>query len=141
MMKLRKSLEVDGVVAEPREGDGVDPREEKKKAGRTPRDKRNYATLRLASQIRDTLDLVIPQCGDPDLVSFAVGTVEPSAKGTTFVVQVYSTDHSADYDPRAVKEALEAVRPRLRAEVAKEVTRKNAPEFKFDVLPPRVQPK
>ena len=48
---------------------------------------------------------------------------------------------SADYDPAEIKSALDSVKPRLRAEIAKEVTRKNAPDFKFDVLPPRVQPK
>ena len=123
------------------EGDGVDPREEKKRKIRSSSDKRDYSAFRLASQIRDVLDLVIPQTGNPLLVSFSVGVVEPSATGGNFVVQVYSTDHAADYDPREIKKALDSLKPRLRAEVAKEVTRKNDPDFKFDVLPSKVQPK
>jgi hypothetical protein len=124
------------------EGDGVDPREEKKaRLARTAAGKRDYAVLRLASQIRDILDLALPASGHPLLASMVVGAVEPSSTGATYVVQVYSADHAADYDPREVKAALDQMKPRLRAEVAKEVTRKNAPDFKFDVLPPRVQPR
>lgn len=141
MTKLGKGIGIERLAGEPREGDGLDPKEERKRAGRTAADKRNYATLRLASQIRDVLDLTIPLCGQALLAGFAVGSVEPSAKGTTFVVQVYSTDPTADYDPREIVGALASVKTRLRAEVAKEVTRKNAPEFRFDVLPPGVQPK
>jgi ribosome-binding factor A len=130
------------IVAELTEGDGIDPKEEKRSLRRGEiSGKPNYAILRLASQIRDALDLAIPQSGHPLLVSFVVGSVEPSTTGKTFVAQVYSTDSSADYDPAEIKSALDSVKPRLRAEIAKEVTRKNAPDFKFDVLPPRVQPK
>ena len=124
------------------EGDGVDPKEERKQRIRSmAADKRDYSALRLASQIRTVLDLVLMQCGNPLLASFAVGAVEPSPSGGNFVVQVYSTDPTADYDPREVKKTLDALRPKFRSEVAQEVTRKVTPVLKFDVLPPGVQPK
>ncbi len=129
-------------VGEWNEGDGVDPREEKKSRKiRGLHEKADYSVFRLAGQIKATLDLVIPQCGDPLLSSFAVGAVEPSPAGGIFVVQVFSVNPTADYDIRQVKAALTKMKTRLRAEVAKDVTRKKAPDFKFDVLPPGVQPK
>ena len=124
------------------EGDGVDPREDKKRRTRSlAAGKRDYSALRLARQIRDVLDLVLLQCGSPLLASFAVGAVEPSPTGGPFVVQVYSTDPAADYDPREIKRALDTLKPKFRSEVAQDVTRKNAPDLKFDVLPPGVQPR
>ena len=124
------------------EGDGVDPREEKKRWTRSlATGKRDYSALRLARQIRDVLDLVLLQWGSPLLASFAVGAVEPSPTGGPFVVQVYSTDPAADYDPREIKKALDTLKPKFRSEVAQDVTRKNAPDLKFDVLPPGVQPR
>jgi hypothetical protein len=36
--------------------------------------------------------------------------VEPSASGTTFTVQVYSTDQEAEYDPHEVKDLLRAMK-------------------------------
>jgi hypothetical protein len=124
-----------------RDGDGVDPREDKKRRKRSFSNTRDYPARRLAGQIRDVLDLVIPQSKHSLLCSFAVGSVEPTETGGNFVVQVYSTDPTTDYDPREIKATLDKMKPRLRAEVAKDVTRKNAPDFKFDVLPPRVQPR
>jgi ribosome-binding factor A len=129
-------------VTELSEGDGIDPKEEKRQRIRSAAaGKRDYSALRLASQIRDVLDLVLLQCGDPLLASLAVGAVEPSLTGGSFVVQVYSTDPAAEYDPREIKKTLDMLKPEFRSEVAKEVTRKNAPNLKFDVLPPGVQPK
>lgn len=69
-----------GTAAEWREGDGIDPRIEKKREKRVSGQKRDYSALRLASQIRNTLDLLIPQTGHPFLASFAVGSVEPICK-------------------------------------------------------------
>jgi hypothetical protein len=123
------------------EGDGIDPREEKKHLLRAATNKPSYSTLRLASQIRDTLNLEIPHCGNSLLSPFLVGIVEPYGIGSNFVVQVYSTDQKDKYDARMVKEALDKMKPKLRMEVAKNVTRKKAPDFKFDVLPPGVQPR
>lgn len=128
-------------AAEWREGDGVDPRIEKKREKRVSAQKSDYSALRLASQIRSILDLLIPQSGHPLLSSIVVGTVEPYAKGSNFVVQVYSTDTAADYDPLEIKAALDSLKSFLRTEVAKDITRKKVPELKFDVLPPHVLPK
>ena len=142
MSKLRKNREIKSVVTELREGDGIDPKEEKKRClAHGSNDRRDFLARRLASQIRDILNLAILQYGDPLLASFVVGTVEPSAAGGNFVVQLYSVNHSDDYDPSQVNAIFNEIKPRLRAEVAKSVNRKKTPDFKFDVLPPRVQPR
>jgi hypothetical protein len=83
----------------------------------------------------------IPNSPNSLLSSFGVGHVEPYGIGSNFVVQVYSKDPKTEYDPHEVKVALENLKARLRMEVAKNVTRKKAPDFKFDVLPPRIQPR
>ncbi len=142
MNKRKSSRDIGCSAAELRDGDGVEPRRESRmRASPGNPARRNHSDLRLARQIGDAIWPLISQCGNPLLASLAVGAVEPSPKGTVFVAQVYSTDPAADYDPREVKEALDALKPKLRAAVAREVTRKHAPDFKFDVLPPRVQPK
>ena len=69
------------------------------------------------------------------------GCIAQSKPGTTFTVQVYSTDPSADYDPHQIGKLLNTIKPGLRAEVAQAINRKNAPNFTFDVLPPHVQPR
>ncbi|MGA2507068.1 MAG: hypothetical protein ABSF80_06310 [Chitinispirillaceae bacterium] len=132
---------VHSVTDELGEGDGIDPRDEKKHRIGSAKNKRGYAAYRLASQIRDVLNLEIPHSGNQILNSFIVGHVEPYGIGSNFVVQVYSTDHTTEYDPHEIKDALDNLKSRLRREVAKNVTRKKAPDFKFDVLPPRVQPR
>lgn len=139
---MGKKRRVDDVVGEIREGDGVDPKEEKvAQRACDARGKPDYAVLRLANKIKDALNIFLPLCGTPGLEVFAVNSVEPSAKGTSFVVQVFSTDPSAQYEPREVKAALLAAKPALRAQVARETNRKNAPDFTFDILPARVLPK
>jgi len=131
----------DSVIDELGEGDGIDPREEKKQRSRSSSKKRDNSTVRLAGEIRNILDMEIPHCGHPLLASFLVATVEPYGVGTNFVVQVYSTDSSLKYDPDEVKSALTEMKPKLRMEVVRTINRKKAPDFKFDVLPPGVQPR
>ena len=123
------------------EEDGFVPKEEKRRRTRSAATgKRDYSAFRLASQIREGLDLALLQCGNPLLASLAVGAVEPSPTGGSFIVQVYSTDPTADYDPREIKKTLDMLKPKFRFEVAKEVTRKNAPNLKFDSCHPESSP-
>jgi ribosome-binding factor A len=136
-----KKRSIHSVTDELGEYDGIDPRDEKKHRIGASNNKRDYSALRLASQIREILNLVIPYSGNALLTSFIVGHVEPYGIGSNFVVQVYSTDHETEYDPNEIKVALNNMKSKLRMEVAKNVTRKKAPDFKFDVLPPRVQPR
>jgi len=142
MSKEQKSSSIDSLAGELREGDGIDPRLEKKaRQIKTLRGKPNYAVLRLGGQIRDTLVETLGQSPDSLLASFSVGAVEPTASGTTFVVQVYSSDPSLEYDMDEVKALLQACKPTLRWEVAHAVNRKKVPNFRFEVLPPHVQPR
>lgn len=142
MSKEQKNSKIDSLAGELREGDGIDPRLEKKaRQIKTLRGKPNYAVLRLGEQIRNTLVETLGQSPDSLLASFSVGAVEPSASGTTFVVQVYSIDPSLEYDMDEVKALLKASKPTLRWEVARAVNRKKVPGFRFEVLPPHVQPR
>ena len=142
MAKQRKLDECQSVADELRDDDGIDPREYKKiHQVLTSSGKPDYSAFRLAKQIRIVLDVMIPQSGNPLLVSFVVGSVKPSPKGGPFIVQVYSSDESMDYDPRQIKCMLDEMKPGMRAELAKEINRKKTPDFKFDILPPRVQPR
>ena len=142
MPAKRKKPVSDSLASEKREGDGIDPREEKKsEQNRTRRGKPNYAVLRLAKQIGDTLTVSIGKSKDPILSSFVVNAVEPSPSGTSFVVQVFSSNPELEYEPREIKAILKDEKPRLRADVANTVKRKKAPDFTFDVLPMHVQPK
>ena len=112
-----------------------------KRQNRTLRGKPNYAALRLGEQIHNTLVDALSQSPDSLLASFSVGAVEPSISGTTFIAQVYSIDPSLEYDIDEVKALLKASKPKLRSEVASAVSRKKAPDFRFEVLPPHVQPR
>jgi len=142
MSKRKKTGEFGNLVGEFREGDGVDPREEKtSKLARIRRGKPNYSVLRLAGEIERVLNSALAQAKDPALESITVSSVMPSTSGTTFIAQIYSTDVEAEYDPTKVRALLTAMRPGLRAEGARAVNRKNAPNFTFDVLPPHVQPR
>ena len=142
MSKERKNSRIDSLVGELRDGDGIDPRlENKARQIKTLRGKPNYAVLRLGEQIHNTLVETLGQSPDSLLASFSVGAVEPSASGTTFVVQVYSNDPSLEYDMDEVKALLKASKSTLRSEVARAVNRKKVPDFRFEVLPPHVQPR
>lgn len=81
----------------------------------------------------------IPHCGPPFLASNLVATAEPHGVETNFVVQEFSTDSSLKHDPDEVKSAPPETKPKLRMEAVGTTNRKNALDFKFDVLPPGVQ--
>ena len=123
------------VAAEFRSGDGVDPKEERRRRdGRERRGKPNYANERLASQIYDALCLssVLVDIG---LEDFAFVSVRPEARPGRFVVEVACHDpHHAD-DPEAVQQRLQTVRGGLRADVAAFIHRKKVPELLFEIRP------
>ena len=140
MSKMKKNRHIKPAAAAWGEGDGIPAKEDKKiRLDRDVHDKHEYSALRLAGRIREILNLEIPESGNPLLSGFVVGSVLPSGGGN-FIAQVYSTVPGAVYDPATIKAILDAMKPELRAEVAHEVTRKKAPYFKFEVLPPGMQP-
>lgn len=125
-----------------REGDGVDPKEEKKRAQAVLRKgKPDHAVFRLASQIGTAIRMSMQLSGDALLCSFDVSTVEPTTSGNSFRVQVFATDTTMEYDPRRIKELLDAAKPRFRQDIAGEIHRKKVPDITFDVLPPHVCPR
>jgi len=104
--------------------------------GVSRQDKPNHGAKRLATAIEATLSQVLPLAGDPQLLHFGIAAVLPLSHGKRFVVQVHSLDPDLTYDPEAILEALQRVKPFLRREVAQDVQRKHAPDFRFQVFPP-----
>lgn len=127
------------IAAEIREGDGIDPREEKKhRLASRRRAKPDHAAERLGQEMRENLALSMPE--DPRLEVFRVATVSSTGKGNTFVVQVYCTDPNLSYSPDSIQKILQDNKGKLRAEVALGIHRKRVPDLKFEVLPPGVAP-
>ncbi len=142
MPGTEKHVMASSLTDELREGDGVDPKEEKKKAQAVLRKgKPDHAVYRLASQIGTALRMSMQLSGDALLAGFDVSTVEPTTSGNSFRVQVFATDSSMEYDPRHIKELLDAAKPRFRQDIADEINRKKVPDITFDVLPPHVFPR
>jgi len=142
MAEKYPNSKLESLVREIREGDGVDPRHEKKSRQiKTLRGKPNYAALRLGEQIHDTLVETLGQSEEGLLASFSVGSVDPVGTGGAYIVQVYSNDPTLEYDTKEVMDLLKVSKPALRAEVARAVNRKKTPDFKFEVLPAHIQPR
>jgi ribosome-binding factor A len=138
--QTQQHSKLESLVGEVREGDGIDPRYEKKsRQMKTLRGKPNYAALRLGEQIHDTLVETLGQTEDSLLASFSVGSVEPSSSGGAYVVQVYSIDPALEYNTNEVNALLQASKPALRSEVTRAVSRRKTPDFRFEVLPPHIQ--
>ncbi len=141
LKKQRKDKDILNVIGGRRNGDGLDPREEQKAdLAKRRRGKTDYSVLRLAGQIKKVLDGSLAMAENPVLDAFAVSAVEPSGSDAMFIVQVFSTDPAAEYAPREVQAILNSMKGYLRTEVAQAVHRKNAPDLRFEVLPPHVQP-
>ncbi len=122
-----------------REGDGIDPREEKKqRLASRRRAKPDHAAERLGQEMRETLAVSLPD--DSRLEGFAVGSVLSTGKGNCFLVQVYCTDPSRTFAPDSIQKILQENKGNLRAEVAQGIHRKRVPDLKFEVLPPGVGP-
>ena len=138
---FRRERSLSGLSRERGDLDGVDPRDEKRKRdNHSRRDKPDYSILRLAGEVASTLSQVLPLTGDPLLIPFGIASVLPQSRGLHFLVQVYSTDPGLNYDPAEILNALQRAKPYFRQEVAQDVSRKYAPDFRFQVLPPGVQP-
>jgi ribosome-binding factor A len=88
--------------------------------------------LRLCRQVREQLDLALAELGDPTLEGTHVHEVGYVGGTHTMRVDV-TAPHGAD--PTAIAARLEAVRGRLRSEIAAAIHRKRTPMLCFAVLP------
>jgi ribosome-binding factor A len=121
--------------------DGLDPRHEKRsRLAGSRRAKPDYAALRLAGEIASSLNLLLASSSDSNLSGFAVASATPTGKGSHFLVRIYATDSTFAFDPERVMASLKRAKPFFRQEIASAITRKHAPDFRFQLLPPGAQP-
>jgi len=119
------------LCAELHPDDGVDPRDEKRRAARVER-KNDHKVWQLCKQVAHTLHLALGALPDADaLAGVIVQAVEPAPNAgrlrVTFAVA----------DPRQIPEVSAVVERhagRLRAEMAAAITRRRAPELVFAVV-------
>ncbi len=96
--------------------------------------KQDRHTLQLCSQVAEALHLALLDSQDDDLRDLSVLEVVPLSGAGCLLVRVsYPARVPADLSKVQVKLG-EAVKE-LRAEVAKEITRRRAPELHFQVVP------
>ena len=113
-------------------------------AGRKPSrggdgEKGRHKTLQLCRQVQRALSLCLGgECGDEVLRSLYVESVEPAPDASRLLVRVIMP-RSMHISPIEVLGRLDRVSGTLRAEVARAITRKRAPELSFlpvvEVLP------
>jgi ribosome-binding factor A len=87
----------------------------------------------LCRQAHQRLDLVLAgELHDPNLDGLWVVDVQPEPGGAALLVTVAAPD-GAELEP--IRASLDAIRGRLRSEVAAAITRKRTPHLRFAVIP------
>lgn len=121
------------MVAEQRQGDGIDPRLERRGRQRSrERGKADYAADRLASQIGRCANANL---GDGILCDFYVQRVW-YGKGNHFTIELRANDPTLSFDLDVVQSEAARRLPLLRTELAREIHRKKVPTLAILVLPP-----
>ena len=120
------------------EGDGLDPRHERRRGG--VRGKPDYSSERLRNRLREAIGLATSLPAVPGLDSFVVADVAYAGRGNCYSVVVYCEDPERNYDPEEVRGILIARKGTLRADIANAITRKKVPDLVFMVLPPGTSP-
>jgi ribosome-binding factor A len=129
---FRRIRNPESLAAELREGDGIDPRlERRKNLSSRHKDKPNHAAVRLAGQIAKTIR---GNVGDGPLADFDVVSVQP-AKGNVFLVTLGPMTPELDYNESQILDQANARSGHLRSEIACSITRKKVPGLLFRVLP------
>jgi hypothetical protein len=128
--------EVEGVS---REGDGVDPREEAKRAQRASRrrrqgeSQRTHRHERYLAQVHQEIDFALQLATSPVLNALMVREVVD--EGGSLLVVLGPQDPTAVLDLSEAKLELQHASSMLSREVAREITRKQAPKLSYVVLP------
>ncbi|MDB5343075.1 MAG: ribosome-binding factor [Schlesneria sp.] len=126
----RKSFET--MCGQPSPEDGLDPRDYFKPT-RQRRDTRK--DWQLCRQVFETLNYVLSGDGHDDVLQgLLVSEVAPAPDATRMLVTVQSLD--AVVDPTAILQSLQLAMGRLRAEVARSISRRKVPELAFQVFLP-----
>lgn len=126
----RKNFET--MCGQPGPEDGLDPRDYFKPT-RSRRDTRK--DWQLCRQVFETLNYVLSgDSHDEVLQGLLVSEVIPAPDATRLLVSVQSLD--AGVDPTAILHGLQLAMGRLRAEVARSISRRKVPELAFQVVLP-----
>jgi ribosome-binding factor A len=129
---FRRIKNPESLAAQLREGDGIDPRlERRKNVSSRLKDKTNHAAVRLAGQIAKTIR---GSLGDGSLADFDVLSVQP-AKGNVFLVTLAPRTPELVYDEAQILNAANNRSGYLRSEIACSISRKKVPTLLFRVLP------
>ncbi len=101
--------------------------------------RRQQKAKQLCRQVERALTLALLECGDPAIQDLAVLSVTPAPDVGRLLVAVRAPQIGAEQASSGPAEhlmRLEAVKGKLRSEVASAITRKRAPELIFRVLLP-----
>lgn len=118
------------LCAEPRDGDGIDPRIEDRKS-RAGDGARDHSLRQLCRQVRDVVQLTLAGCADDALRGLMVIAVVPQPDATRLLVEVASASNDPQADCLRIEQALARANGYLRAETATALVRKRAPELAF----------
>ncbi len=133
-MPLRKVSRKDLLAgcAEPGAGDGLDPRYDRpEESAKVP----NRKALQLCGQVAETLVLVLAgETGDDVLRDLVVVSVVPAPNTSRLLVTLSPSVIALDADLDAIRRHLDAVRGRLRGEIATAIHRRRVPELTFRVV-------
>jgi len=113
-------------------GDGLDPRYDRpEEPAKVP----NRKALQLCGQVADTLALVLAgETGDDVLRELTIVSVVPAPNTSRLLVTLSPSVVAPDADLDAIRRHLDAVRGRLRGEIATAIHRRRVPELTFHVV-------
>jgi ribosome-binding factor A len=127
------------VVAEVREGDGFNPRDEAKRKLQERRtrpaghERGAHRKEQFAAQVKETIDAALRLAAEPLLNTLTVKEIVQ--QGGSLLVVAEPRDPEVSLDVSAATRALKKAAPMLTREVAREITRKETPMLSFVVLP------
>jgi ribosome-binding factor A len=101
---------------------------------------RNRKAHQLCSQVADTLNLVLGECGDEILRNLQVVAVTPAPDSSQLLVLVAPAIEGEPANPGEVLARLSAAAGRLRGEVAAAITRRRAPKLSFQFVAGQILP-
>ncbi len=123
---------LESMCGQPSPEDGVDPRDYFKPS-RQKHDRRK--DWQLCRQVFETLNYVLSGDSHDDVLrGLLVCEVTPAPDATRVLVSVQSLDQG-DVDPVAILRRLQSAMGRLRAEVARSISRRKVPELAFRIVP------
>ena len=131
MKRKTSRTNLESMCGQPGPDDGLDPRDFFKPARSRRNSRKDWQVCR---QVFETLNYVLSgDARDNLLRGLLVSEVAPAPDATRLLVTVQSLDPSESIDPAAVLQHLRDATGRLRAEVARSISRRKVPELIFQL--------